>query len=125
MAALTALGSTPHLPADASLEESASEYLIHLAVPGFAADDLDVEVADHVVTVRGDRTRADLGEFRLHERLEERLELPYDVDSGALRASYRLDELDLHAPRLAEGSPPPRKVRIERPFEMNADASGV
>lgn len=125
MAALTTSGRAPALPSDALVTETPAEYVVHLALPGFRADDLDVEVADHTVTVRGDRTRAGVGEFRLHDRLEERLELPCDADPEALTASYQLERLELHAPRFRDGCPPARKVAIRRPFALNPDASGV
>jgi HSP20 family molecular chaperone IbpA len=125
MAALTVLGRAPTLPADALFEESADEYIVRLAVPGFAVDDLDVELADHVVTIRGARMRCDLGSFRLRDNLEEWLELPADVDADGVSASYGGEVLELHAPRFREGSPAPRKIAISRPFAMNADVSGV
>ena len=125
MAALTTSGRAPALPSDALVTETAAEYVVHLAVPGFRADDLDIEVADHTVTVRGDRTRAGVGEFRLHDRLEEWLELPGDADPDALTASYQSEKLELHAPRFRDGCPPARKVVIRRPFALNPDASGV
>jgi HSP20 family molecular chaperone IbpA len=123
MAALTRSGRAPTLPTDALVTETPREYVVRLAVPGFRADDLDVEVADHTVTVRGDRMRTDVGEFR--HRLEEWLELPCDADPAALTASYQPETLELHAPRLRGGAPPPRKVAIRRPFALNPDASGV
>jgi len=125
MAALTVSGRAPTLPADASFEESADEYLVRLAVPGFTVSDLDVEVADHVVTIRGSRMRGELGGFRLRDAIEERLELPADADADRVSASYSREQLELHAPRLRDGCPAPRKVAISRPFAMNPDASGV
>jgi HSP20 family protein len=125
MVALTTSGRAPTLPADALVKESADEYVVRLRVPGFRADDLDIEVADHTVTVRGDRTCGDLGGFRLRDRLEEHLELPSDADADALTASYRPEALELHAPRFRDGAPPPRKVAIRRPFALHPDASGV
>jgi HSP20 family molecular chaperone IbpA len=115
MAELTTSGRAPAVPADALVKESADEYVVRLGVPGFRVDDLDVEVSDHTVTVRGDRTRVELGEFGVHDRLEERLELPCDADAGALTASYQIEALELHAPRFRDGGPPPRKVAIRRP----------
>lgn len=125
MTVLTSTGRAPTLPADACVEELPAEYVVHLAVPGYAVRDLDVEVFDHVVTVRGDRSRGDLGGFRMRDRLEERLELPADADAGRLTATYLREELQLHAPRFEGGAPPPHKVAIQRPFAVNADASGV
>ena len=125
MAALTLSGRAPILPADASFEESVDEYVVGLTVPGFAVDDLDVEVADHVVTIRGTRMRGELGGFRLHDTLEEQLELPADADADRVSAVYSREQLELHAPRCSDGCPAPRKVAISRPFAVNADASGV
>jgi HSP20 family molecular chaperone IbpA len=125
MAAPTVSGRAPTVPVDASFEESADEYVVRLAVPGFGVGDLDVEVADHVIRIRGTRMRCDLGAFRLHDNLEEQLELPADVDADGVSASYSREELELHAPRFRDGAPLPRKVAISRPFAVNADASGV
>jgi HSP20 family molecular chaperone IbpA len=125
MAALTMSGRAPALPPDALVTETVGEYIVHLAVPAFRADDLDIEVAEHTVTIRGDRTRVDVGEFRLHDRLEERLDLPSDADPDALTALYCPQRLELHAPRFRDGCPPARKVAIRRPFGLNPDASGV
>jgi HSP20 family molecular chaperone IbpA len=119
MAALTTPGRAPALPADAH-----GEYVARLAVPGFACEELAVELVDHVVTVTGDRTRVERG-ARLHDRLQERVELPPDVDADRLTASYGRGALELHAPRFHDGSPPSRKVAIRRPFALNPDASGV
>ena len=125
MVALTHSGRAPALPSDALVTENAGEYVVHLSVPGFRAADLDIEVAEHTVTVRGDRIRADIGEFRMHDRLEEWLELPCDIDPDALSASYEAGRLELHARRFWGGCPPARKVAIRQPFAMNPDASGV
>jgi HSP20 family molecular chaperone IbpA len=125
MVALTTSGRAPALPRDALLTETAREYVVHLAVPGFGAGDLDIEVADHTVTVRGKRTRMDRGGFRLHDLLEERLELPCDADPTAVIASYRSERLELHAARFPDGCPAPRKVVIRQPFALNPDASAV
>ena len=125
MAALTVSGRAPTVPADALFEESEREYVVRLGVPGFAVDDLEVEVADHVVTIRGTRLRGELGGFRLHDTLEERLELPADADPDRVSAVYSREQLAVHAPRSREGCPAPRKVAISRPFALHADASGV
>jgi HSP20 family molecular chaperone IbpA len=125
MAVLTSTGRPPAFPHEACVEELPSEYIVHLAVPDYAVDDLDVEVFDHVVTVRGDHSCADLGGFRVLDRLEERLALPADADADRVTAAFVRGELQLHAPRFEGGAPPPRKVAIQRPFAVNADASGV
>ena len=77
--------------------------------------------------MHGDQTQIAIENvpFRLHERLEERFQLPADVDTDRVTAVYAHGALELHAPRTNGGSKTPRKVPIERRFGVNPDASGV
>ena len=127
MTAMRTMGLAPVLPPEASVEESANEYVVHLAVPGFAQEELEVEIAGRFVTVHGDQTQTAIEgvPFRLHERVEERFQLPVDVDTDRVTAAYAHGALELHAPRTNGGSETQRKVPIERRFGVNPDASGV
>ena len=106
MTVMHTMGLAPLLPPEASVEQSANEYVVHLAVPGFAQEELEVEIAGRFVTVRGDQTQTtiDDGPFRLHERLEERFQLPPDVDTDRLTATYTHGALELHVPRARSGT---------------------
>jgi HSP20 family protein len=127
MTAMRTMGLAPVLPPEASVEESANEYVVHLAFPGFAQEELEVEIAGRFVTVHGDQTQTAIEDvpFRLHERLEERFQLPADVDADRVTAAYAHGALELHAPRTNGGRKTPRKVPIEHRFGVNTDASGV
>ncbi len=127
MTAMRTMGLAPVLPSEASVEQSANEYVVHLAVPGFAQEELEVEIAGRFVTVRGNQmqTTIDDGPFRLHERLEGRFQFPADVATESVTATYRHGALELHAPRKNGGPATPRKVPIEHRLEINPDASGV
>jgi HSP20 family protein len=127
MTAMRTMGLASILPPEARVAQSANEYVVHLAVPGFAEEELEVEIAGRFVTVRGDQTQTTIDEspFRLHERLEERFQLPADVDTDRVTATYTHGALELHAPRTNGGSKTPRKVPIEHRFGVNPDASGV
>ena len=127
MTAMRTMGLALVLPPEASVEQSPNEYVVHLAVPGFAQEELEVEIAGRFVMVRGDQTETSIEDipFRLHERLEERFQLPADVDTDRVTAAYTHGALELHAPRTNGGSKTPRKVPIEHRFGMNPDASGV
>jgi HSP20 family protein len=127
MTAMRTMGLAPVLPPEASVEQSANEYVVHLAVPGFAQEELEVEIAGRFVTVHGDQTQTaiDDGPFRLHERLEERFQLPVDVDTDSVTATYTHGVLELHAPRTNGGRKTPRKVPIVHRIAVNPDASGV
>ena len=127
MTAMRTMGLAPVLPPEATVEESANEYVVHLAVPGFAQEELEVEIAGRFVMVRGDQTETSIEDipFRLHERLEERFQLPADVDTDRVTAAYAHGALELHAPRTNGARKTPRKVPIEHRFGVNPDASGV
>lgn len=127
MTAMRTMGLAPVLPPEASVDMSTNEYVVHLAVPGFAREELEVEIADRVVTVRGDQTRPTLedGPFLLHERLEETFELPTDVDTERVTAAYARGALELHAPRTNGSATTPRRLPIGSRNAVNADASGV
>lgn len=127
MTAMRTMGLAPVLPPEASVEQSANEYVVHLAVPGFAQEELEVEIAGRFVIVRGDQTETSIEDvpFRLHDRLEERFQLPTDVDTDRLTAVYTHGALELHAPRTNGGRKTPREVPIEHRFGVNPDASGV
>ena len=127
MTAMRTMGLAPVLPPAASVEQSPSEYVVHLAVPGFAQEELEVEIAGRFVIVRGDQTETSIEDapFRLHERLEGRFQLPADVDTDRVTAAYRHGAVELHAPRTNGGRKTSRKVPIEHRFGVNPDASGV
>jgi HSP20 family molecular chaperone IbpA len=98
MTAMRTMGLAPVLPPEASVEKSADEYVVRLAVSGFARQELEVEVKGRCVTVRGDQLEAGIDEspFRVHERLE-------------ANGSSKL----------------PRKVPIGQVTTVNPDACGV
>jgi HSP20 family protein len=127
MTAMRTMGLTPVLPPDANVTETPCGYSVRLPVNGFARDELEVEVSDHMVTVRGDqkRTGANDDPFMLHERLEESFALPTDADSSALTANYAHGALVLRVPRSPHVSLTPRRVQIESRWSVNPDASGV
>jgi HSP20 family molecular chaperone IbpA len=101
MTAIRTMGLAPVLPSDANVTETPCGYSVRLPVTGFARDELEVEVSDHVVSVRGDqkRTGPNGGPFVLHERLEETFALPTDADPSALTANYAHGALVLRVPR--------------------------
>jgi HSP20 family protein len=120
------MGLAPVMPPHARVDETKDEYVVRLPVPGFTCCELEIELTGLVVTVRGDQTQIDPETpFRLHERLEERFELPADVDLEHVSATYAHGQIELHAPRGCARIDGPRKVPLGPRFAVNADASGV
>ncbi len=113
---LDQVGIVPAWPA-ADVYESNGEYIYELEVPGYDEHDLAVEVRDHVLTVRGEKTEAKEEKektFYLNERLarsfERRFELPADALADKVIAKFDHGVLVVHAPKAAEAAP--KKVAI-------------
>jgi len=91
------------MPADAGVYETDDEYLLELEVTGFEAEDLAIQVSDHVLTVSG-RHAAKADQF------ERRFELPSAIAEEKLSASLVNGMLKLHVPKAEQ--PGPRNVPI-------------
>ena len=104
-----AWGLVPMLVPAADVYETADELVVELEVPGFDEKDLDVEVTDHVLTVKGTRNERKDEEgktFRLHERLDREFlrcfELPPEADTTKVKAVFTKGVLELHTPKTIE-----------------------
>jgi HSP20 family protein len=102
------VGFAPILPPAADIYETQNEFVMELEVPGYAEQELGIEVFDHTVRVTGERAEAKEDEeksFHLRERLEHkferRFELPVDADTEHVRARFARGVLEVHAPKLA------------------------
>jgi HSP20 family protein len=114
--------STSFMPAmtpAADVYETDGELVVELEVPGFAEQELEIEVSDHTLTVKGsreeDEERTDRA-LKLHERLETAFErrfvLPLESDPTHVEATYGKGVLTLHVPKTPEATP--RRIPIGR-----------
>ena len=111
------VGITPPPPPAADMYETEGEFVVELEVPGFDQPELAIEVTDHTLTVKGDRTETteeDEKSYYLHERLERafvrRFSLPTNADTGKVTAEFGKGVLKVHAPKVEIAQP--RKVEI-------------
>jgi HSP20 family protein len=98
--------------------ENEEEYNIHLDVPGIDRDDIEIEVMDNSLRIRGQRDESremDGEDFVRRERrfgqFSRSLTLPPEIDRDKIFAEYRNGVLDVHLPKSAESSK--RRKRIE------------
>jgi HSP20 family protein len=110
------IGLAPPLMPAADIYDAGNELVVELEVPGFDEKELEIQVTDHMLLVKGERateTDKKARTMRLHERLstqfERKFELPPDIDSTKVHATYDKGVLTLMAPRSSEAS---RKVEI-------------
>jgi len=94
------------LPA-ADMYETDKELVVELDVPGFEEKELELEVLDHTLTIKGEKA-AEKEEraksYYLHERLEKHFErrfvLPSEVDTEHIDAKFRTGVLEVHVPKI-------------------------
>ena len=110
-------GFFPILGPATDVYETGDEYVVELEVPGFEEKELDVEVFDHTVLVKGERKaetekheRTVLLKERLEREFERRFELPATADGTHVTAEFAKGVLTLHVPKVAEAKP--HKVAI-------------
>lgn len=107
----------PALAPAADIYETEGEFVVELEVPGYDEKELNVEVVDHTLIIKGAREEEkEEKELRLHERLESTFErrfaLPDEVDSDHLKATYSKGVLTLHVPKIVPVKP--RKIEIAK-----------
>ena len=98
--------------------EKAENLVIRVEVPGIDKDDLDVQIENGVLTLRGERHRdqdvTDENAYRV-ERLfgsfTRSFTLPTTVDPSRVGASYKDGILEIVVPKMEEAKP--KKVKIQ------------
>jgi HSP20 family protein len=83
---------------DFDLTDSDNEVVVKAELPGFEPNDLDVQVANDMLTIKAEhRQENDQGQsFNSYRRS---ITLPSGVDTANAKASYRNGVLELHLPK--------------------------
>ena len=101
------------------IREEADAYVVHCEMPGLKSEEVDVEVENGMLTIRGERKfTKDENEkktFRRIERyygsFERSFSLPDNADGGAVSAELKNGVLDVRIPKKA--APQPTKVTVK------------
>ena len=93
------------------VSETAEAYLIQLEVPGVGAGDIDVDLANNILTIVGEKRRPyEANSTRMYriERgygpFERKVQLPEDIDPDAVEATLEKGVLTLRIAKRAEGA---------------------
>jgi HSP20 family protein len=107
------------------LTETTDEFVLTADLPGLGEDDVKIELVDRVLTVSGERQRAETVEKagyrrveRAHGSFSRSLTLPEGVDGEAISASFDRGVLEIHIPKPEQRKPrtisiAPAKAAIE------------
>lgn len=111
------LGLVPTATPSADIYEADDQFVVELEVPGFGETELDVEVVDRMLTVKGERTEETKKlekSLLLRERLDASFErsfvLPNEADCEHMTATYDEGVLTLRVPKAAQVTP--HKIEI-------------
>ena len=95
-------------------------YILTLEAPGLAEKDLDIEVRDDVLTIRGNKMEEKEDKDKHYYRMERRygafqrvLALPVDVDVGDIEASMKNGLLTVVLPRNPQVAADAKKIPIK------------
>ena len=113
-----ATGETAVFRPAVDIREEGDAYVVHAELPGVKPEDVDVEVENGMLTIRGERkfTRNDDEKktFRRVERyygaFERSFSLPDSVDGSSVSAALKDGVLDVRIPKKAH--PQPKKVVV-------------
>lgn len=100
--------------------ETAKEYIFTLSIPGFAKEDITLEVKDRVISIFGrHENKTEASEELKYHRREIRREsfsrsfnLPKDADLAQISAKYENGLLHIEVVKLVEQEPEKREISI-------------
>jgi HSP20 family protein len=109
----------PNLSLDVS--ETDKAYTIHADLPGFEEKDVDVTLADNILTIKGERKQEDKQEGKTWHRTERSygsvqrtLQLPADADENGITATMKNGVLQVEIAKSKEAKPSSRKIEIQK-----------
>ena len=102
------------LPIEVRADDMA--YLITAEVPGMVAEDLQIEVLEDLVTLRGEYKHASAGEALISELdrsggFYRRIQLPEVIDAEAVEAKIENGLLTVRVPKAEEARP--KKIEVK------------
>lgn len=91
------------------MSESEKEIVVNAEIPGMDGKDIDISLNGRVLTIKGERKQEKEGKEKNYHFLERRygtfsrsFELPADVDSEKIKASYKDGVLKINLPKTTQ-----------------------
>ncbi|HZS47453.1 MAG TPA: Hsp20/alpha crystallin family protein [Blastocatellia bacterium] len=100
--------------------ENSSEIVLKADIPGVSQEQIEVNLENRQLTIRGERKPDSETDSEAYHRIERptgtflrSFNLPPTVDEGVIRASYRNGVLTVTLPKRSETKPKPVSIKIE------------
>ena len=99
--------------------ETADAIVVHMDIAGMRSEDFQVELAEGILTIGGERQAPREGKRHYHAMevqigpFERRLRLPVPVDPTSIHASYEAGFLEVRLTKLPEQRSGCRSVKVE------------
>lgn len=90
---------------------------VEAELPGVAEDDIDVELNDNLLTIRGERKDEEEKEGvsrRAYASFQRSMSLPFDVDPDAIEAKFKNGVLKLTLPKPPELEARTKKIAVQK-----------
>jgi HSP20 family protein len=102
------------------LYEEKDQVVAKAELPGMEKNDIEVNIADHQLTIKGEKKKEEETKNKNYYRSERSygsfcrsIELPADVDIDKAKASFKNGVLEIHLPKTEEAKKKPTQVKID------------
>ena len=99
------------------IQEDGNDIVVAAELPGIDRSDIDVQVENNILTLKGERKREKAFQSenayrteRFYGSFTRSFTLPVTVDTEKIRAEYRDGVLTVHLPKVEEAKP--RKIKV-------------
>jgi len=100
--------------------EEKDDIVVKAELPGMAKEDIEVNLADHTLTIKGEKKKEEEVKEESYYRSERSygsflrsLELPKDVRADKVKASFKNGILEVRMPKTEEAKAKEVKVKVE------------
>jgi HSP20 family protein len=102
------------------LYEDKDEFVVKAELPGLSKEDVQIDISDHTLILRGEKKKEEEIKDRNYYRAERAygafvrtIPLPNETDSGKARASFKNGVLEIRLPKTEEAKKKEIKVNVE------------